>query len=208
MCALAWITVGIFATAGCDSTKPAGEKSSGQTSEGEASPHPARRVARRFLEAVKYRDVDGAFRAHIESTSQGAYCRTDAFHRVMERTRREKTKFDCRDARKLDARERAALDDDAALLVQILRFTCENPEGDCLDYQERVFESHLPSTVFWSQLDGYEITQFRVDGSHADAYIDFWHGERRGGNLRHRTLELQKVQGGWVVATRFEESTE
>ncbi len=185
--------------AGCVST--CGSPAPARRDAGEASP--PERALRQFLEAVQYRDVERAWKRHAASTDQGAYCRSGAFEKVLQRTREEMTERDCRDAEKMDAERRARLEEDAALLVQILRFACESPEGRCVDYQRRVFVSQVPESDLWEDLEGFEIGEIRVDGERAKAYVDYWSGERSESTEQHRTLELERVDDRWVVTTIF-----
>jgi len=164
---------------------------------------PAERAAREFLKAVQYRDVERAWRRHAASTRRGAYCRSEAFSKVLARTRRQKTETDCRDARSVTGRRRDQMAEDAALLVQILRFACEHPDGDCLDYQKEVFFSQFPETSFWLNLDGFEIGDVRSEGETAKVYVDYWSDERSEGATEHRMLEMRRVDGTWVITTVF-----
>lgn len=122
---------------------------------------------------------------------------------MLARTRRQKTETDCRDARKVTERRRDDMAEDAALLVQILRFACEHPNGDCLDYQQKVFFSQFPETSFWLTLDGFAIGDVRTTGKTAKIYVDYWSDERSEGATEHRTLEMRRFDETWVVTTVF-----
>lgn len=198
----ALVAFGLVVTVSCDK-EPNGESAKvGQQL-------PSAVAARDFLEAVQYRDVDRAWLRHVESTRRGAYCKSEAFAKVLERTRQEKTKADCDSATRVSDRERAALEDDAELLLQILRFTCEHPEGDCLDYQRRVFTSQVPQTEFWSNLENFEIRRVHPGedetAERADVYVDYWTGKRDEASIEHRTITLRKIDDEWLVETTFGE---
>jgi hypothetical protein len=185
---------------GCDRGEPVGEAAGTDT-----GPTAVERRARAFLKAVQYRDVERAFDQHLEQTDQGVYCASDGFQKVLERTRDEKTEKDCEDARKMSPQARAALEDDAELLVQILRFACEQPEGTCRDYARQVFTSQLPRTDFWRGLENFEIREVHREGASATAYVDYWTGAKSEASLQRRALKLRRVDGDWVVATSFGE---
>jgi hypothetical protein len=180
----------------CGSSKSGPSSDVGQRS-------PVERAAREFLKAVQYRDVEGAWRLHAASTHRGSYCRSEAFAKVLSRTRNQKTETDCRDARNLTERQRDDMAEDAALLVQILRFACEHPDGDCLDYQKEVFFSQFPETSFWLTLDGFEIGEVRTTGETAKIYVDYWSDDRSEGTTEHRMLEMRRIDGTWVITTIF-----
>jgi hypothetical protein len=162
--------------------------------------HPAAERVRSFLQAIQYRDVERAYQLHVESTEQGIYCSSDSFKKVLERTRKRKTKTDCRDARKLSDRRRAALENDAELLVQILRFTCEQPDGDCRDYARRVFTSQWPESRLWQRLDDFELKRVDPRDGEAVVYVDVVRKHEGTRRVFHRSLTLKRYGGEWYVA--------
>jgi len=122
---------------------------------------------------------------------------------VLERTKEQKTEQDCRDVRSFGPSRRAALEEDAELLVQILRFTCEMPEGTCVDYARKVFETQLPKSDFWAGVANFEISKVRAEGGEADVYVDYWRGERSSAEVERRTLEVKRHDGSWYVTDQF-----
>lgn len=166
---------------------------------------PSVRALEAFLKATKYRDVEGAFEHHVESSRQGVYCQSKSFQRVLKRTRQRKTAADCRDVRALPHSKRSALKDDAELLVQILRFVCEHPDGGCVDYAREVFATHLPTTTFWKSLGDWEIRRVKhnkeENPGRATVYLDI--RPRDGGEVQHRSIQLRRVDGRWLVGDQF-----
>ena len=161
--------------------------------------HPAADRARAFLEALQYEDVERAYDHHVKSTEHGVYCRSESFQTVLERTRRRKTETDCEDARTLSPRRRASLEADAELLVQILRFTCEHPEGDCRDYAERVFKSQWPKSRLWRRLDGFELKRVEFHDDETAVYVDVIEQTGDEDSISHRSLTLEQYDGRWYV---------
>lgn len=194
------LAVVIFA-AGCDES---GGTSESEPVETEESPsQPSARAAAKFLEAVQYRDVEGAWEHHLESTKGGVYCSSEAFQKVLARTKKEKTERDCRDVQKFGPRRRADLKEDEELLVQILRFTCEMPDGTCIDYARKVFETQMPKSEFWARVANFEIAKVRAEDAEADVYVDYWRGERQAAEVHRRTLEMVRHEGKWYVSNTF-----
>jgi len=188
----------MFVAIACESGSETSEGAGGQ------APPPAEQTARGFLKAVQYGDFERAWKLHVASTRQGAYCRSESFADVLARTREEMTEADCEGARGLDPTRRANLADDAQLLVQILRFACEHPDGECLDYQREVFTSQMPNSTLAGALDAFEVGEVRVDGATATVYVDYWSGERENADVHHQSLQLERVGGTWVVTTTFD----
>lgn len=182
--------------AGCD-----GWKRSEETDEPSEPSHPAVKVVESYLEAVQYRDVERAWNHHVESTERGLYCSSDAFEKVLERTREEKTERDCRDVRKVGPERRASLEEDAVLLLQILRFTCEHPEGTCRDYAREVFTTQLPKSKIWEQTGEYRIRRVEADDEETNVYVDLWRGEAAEAEIHRQNVELIRHDDRWVVTT-------
>lgn len=196
----------VFAVSACDDggdeTDETSEQASSKTASEEPN-HPAARAASAFLEAVQYRDVEGAWERHVESTQRGVYCSSESFQKILERTREEKTETDCEDVRDFGPERRAALKQDAEFLVQILRFTCEMPEGTCVDYARKVFQSQFPKTDFWAGVANYSIAKVRTDEEEADIYVEYWRGNREEAELQRQTLEMVRHEGEWYVDNNF-----
>jgi len=199
----------VVALAGCEERGDEGAGSTSsqgpeETSEDRSEPsHPAARAASTFMEAVQYRDVDGAWERHLESTEQGIYCSSESFRTILDRTRDEKTETDCEDVRNFGPERRAELKQDAEFLVQILRFVCEMPEGTCVDYARKVFESQVPRSEFWAGVANYEIAKVRADGEEADVYVEYWRGKRDGAEVDRETLEMVRHEDDWYVENTF-----
>lgn len=175
----------------------------GASEDGDTAPPPARQTARGFLKAVQYGDVERAWEMHVASTEQGAYCQSKAFADVLEKTRETMTEADCKGAKELDPTRRASLAADARLLVQILRFACEYPDGDCVDYQKQVFTSQMPESSLGTGLGNFEIGELRTDGDTATVYVDYWKGKRDETSVHRESLELRRMDGEWAVTTTF-----
>lgn len=169
------------------------------------APEPARGAEARealdgFLTALQYGDFDGVYFGHIESTPLGYWCASESFSQVLEATREARTDAECERARKITDAQGLEIDDQTALLVQTMRFVCEQPQGRCHDYARRVMKSTVESSPYWAtRLQGWTVHKFLPKGDDAaTAYIDLMYPAPVG--TQRETLELRKTPLGWRVS--------
>lgn len=164
--------------------------------------HPAGRRAARFLDALKYGDVQTAARLHVESTSDGFYCRSESFRKALERAREKRSDEACREVDTVAGPALSEVDDAARLLVQLLAVVCEDPEADCADYGHRVLRANADTWPSWTRdIAAYRVVR-TVDGERGTiVYVDL---DRSGATeIDHRTLRMVEVGGEWYVAQRL-----
>lgn len=165
--------------------------------------HPAADRARDFLEAVQYGDFESAAAMHIDGTERGFYCASQAFDASADEARRAATDEECERLEQLGSGDFERFEPEARLLVQMVRFYCEEPDGDCRDYGRRVLESHLRAVEHsegptpWS-FEEFELKKVVGDDDEAVAYLDL-HGGADAQRPTHETLTLRRVDGQWVV---------
>jgi hypothetical protein len=167
--------------------------------------HPAQARAGEFLDALKYGDAKQAAALRLESTGQGFYCQSDKFTDVLEMARAKRSEAEC--ARLSEAKDERLdeLSAEARLLVQIVRFSCQHPDGDCADYGQRVLRSHLAaefeaSTFRWRG-GGWTIRKVMGDDAEAVVYVDLRAADSQ--EAAFETLRMKRINDQWFVAESF-----
>jgi hypothetical protein len=171
----------------------------------QAPAHPAEPRAAEFLDALKYGDADRAAALHIESTANGFYCGSDRFAEVLEMARVKRSDAECARLAEAGDERLAELNAEARLLVQIVRFSCEYPKGDCAAYGEKVFKSHLAAELdrpsfHWRSGD-WSIRKVMGDDNEAIVYVDL--RPSQGKKAAFETLSMKRIDGQWYVAESF-----
>ncbi len=185
---LACATLLAVATAGCKADPAA---------------HPAKQRLVAFLDALKYKDAEHAAALHVESTNQGLYCHSKAFAHALSKARAKATPAECARVDKLGAAKLDRLSSEARLLVQIVRFACEQPKAGCAAYGQRVLQSQLDHLVHRGAGSRWAITDYKIQkvlggANQAVAYVDLVHTGDRA--RTHQTLTLKKVGTKWYVS--------
>jgi hypothetical protein len=180
-----------FALAGCES------KGSVPTDPIKGSK--ARQAAEAYLMAMQYSDEDAAFKVHIDSTDDGTWCGSEQFSKILSRMREGADEKECRRARILTDARPEELDDEAMMLLQTMRFVCENPEGTCKDYARVTFFSRceqLEKTR--GKLSNYIIQRESPDasGSEVTLYVDLDYGKPP---VKRAAIHMKKVGSSWYV---------
>ncbi len=158
----------------------------------------AREATTRYLEAWRFKDVQALYDAHAESSARGTYCTSSAFATLHDRVKRTSSPQACAEARAAgtDPKE---LDPETALLLQVVRFVCEEPEGTCRDYQRRVFDAALDASPAWSgALERAEVDSVDATESTARARVVLHHTCCEAPT--RTTLTLERAPTGWRVA--------
>ena len=208
------LAIVFMALGGCQedgsSSQQTGAGTVEQENESEANPagvrsrvdHPAAKRAARFLDALKYGDFRTAASLHLESTSEGFYCRNDTFREVLETARKKRSEEACSEVETVSGPALEHVEDPARLLVQILAVVCDDPEADCIDYGRRVLLGNRKGWMEWTkQIDSYRIVRV-IEGKRGTiVYVDLQHAETVGPD--HRTLRMVEVDGAWYVAARL-----
>ncbi|MFW5968257.1 MAG: hypothetical protein ACOCV2_12100 [Persicimonas sp.] len=165
--------------------------------------HPATDRAVAFLEAVQYGDFERASAMHVDATERGFYCESRAFDELTERAREAATDEECERLADLSAADLERLETEAHLLVQMVRFFCEEPEGGCEAYGERVLESHMETSEQRGEttqfsFDDFDLQKVVGDQDKAVVYVDLTgSGEEPG--AAHETFEMRRHDGEWFV---------
>lgn len=162
--------------------------------------HPSQSVLERHLDAYKYQDEEGALKTHLQGTRQTPWCE-EAFERVLREVAKKRSAQGCARAKALssDTESFEALDEEAQLMTQTLRFVCEQEgRADCMDYARAVYRSTLEGSSLWqSSFQDYTVEKMYEDGEVVTAYIEV---HDQGGNPRRATAKLQRVEdGSWRV---------
>lgn len=164
--------------------------------------HPAAERATSFLDAVKYGDLERASGLHVDATERGFYCESKAFGELTERAQEAATEEECERLASLGAADLERFDTEARLLVQMVRFFCESPDGDCDEYGARVLESHMETsekhggaTLF--SFDDFELKKVVGDDDRAVVYVDL---RDSGDEEAHETFEMRRHDDEWYVA--------
>lgn len=176
-----------------------------ERSPGAPTTEPSREAIEGFLMALQYGDAEGAFRWHVESTPASTWCASRSFRELLERVREGRGDAECERARAITEAQPEGVGDASMMLVQTMRFVCEQPEGRCADYSWRVFESGLTATPAWRvRLQGFAVPRIEGEGAEAAvAYVDLIFPEPIG--TRHEAVRLVRTPLGWRVATPLSE---
>lgn len=158
----------------------------------------AREAATRYLEAWRFKDTEALFAAHAESSARGTYCASPAFAALHDKVKRTSSPGACAEARAAGPAPEG-LDPEAALLLQLVRFVCEEPEGDCRGYQRRVFDAALEVSPAWAgALERAEVDSVEATTSTARARVVLHHTCCEA--PARVTLPLERAPTGWRVA--------
>lgn len=159
----------------------------------------ARQAAEAYLVAMQYGDEDAAFKVHVDATDAGTWCGSEQFEKILTRMRSGADEKECKRAQILTDARPEELDDEAMMLLQAMRFVCENPEGTCKDYARVTFFSscaQLEATR--GKLKNYIIQRESPDasGSEVTLYVDLDYGTPP---IKRAAIHLKKVGSGWYV---------
>lgn len=167
--------------------------------------HAATPQVEAFARALQYRDAQTVYTMHLESTASGTYCGSPVFSRMLQRVKQRKLDAQaCSRAALLTRLDEQDLDAEAALLGQLVRFSCEHPQGTCADYGKQVFEAGLRAAPLWQKpLKGFKVQRVLGTGDEAIAYLDLSYPEPIG--TVHKAVALAHTTSGWHVATPIEE---
>lgn len=159
----------------------------------------ARRAAEDYLTALQYGDEDAAFKNHVETTPQGTWCGSEGFEKILERMRKGADEKECRRAEILTDARPEELDDKAMMLLQTMRFVCENPEGTCQDYAKKTFSSRLTQLESErGKLSNYIIQRESpdADGERVTLYVDLDYGSPP---IKRAAIHMKKIESRWFV---------
>ena len=182
---------------------------------GSPATHEAFTALDAYLEAFVYGDAKGAFSRHVASSGQSVWCESERFAAALAalRTRRDEASCQAANAVTEDRAALEELDAQQQLMMQTLRFLCEQPEGSCRDYAERVYRSSLASAPLWrARPTAYHIEAIKPEGARgASAYVTL---KRGGGGERalRELIVLERLEApasgaSWRVQRGLEEMT-
>ncbi len=153
-----------------------------------------------FLDALKYGDAQALVDAHIEGSPRSQWCTSESFRAVLESVRaRKPSAQECTQVRRA-MRAGEEVTDEERLMLQTVRFICEEPNGRCHDYARRVFTSQLEDAPLWrARPTSYTIREVTLRGDgRAAVYVDL--ASAAPDAPRHITLHLQHTPLGWRVS--------
>lgn len=163
--------------------------------QGRVLAHVSQPKLERHLDAYVYGDISGATQTHIASTMQNTWCTSRSFMSLFDRLQRSKDDAACEQVAAVtsDAGALATLKDEELLMMQTMRFVCEQPEATCQTYSEHVYRSTLEQTPYWTgRLERYEIrTMTEQEGGEVKAYIDLYFPEPVG--VRREFVVMRRV---------------
>lgn len=170
--------------------------------------HPAQEAVLGLLDGIKYGDVTAVYMHHKESQpSESTYCRSTQFKRFLPKVKASANKESCAQAKRLTSPEsNEPLDDELELLMQVTRFVCEVPQGDCLSYGKMVFYSQLEQQpLFIERPQSVKIHKIMGKEDKAVAYVELTYGSGASLKVEPRTLNLRLIKGKWFVMTSITE---
>ena len=190
-----------------------------------AREHPAQQTASRFAQALKYADDQALFSLHVESSPQGTYCVSPQWARLRDGALKRADPTTCAQARALtralaqqpdeptdeptgeptdDPQDDSSEDAQLALMSQLMRFVCEQPQGSCRDYAQAVFLSELRrAPLYPHRPKAITLQQLLERGDEAVVYLDLDYAPPLG--LQPRLLRLRRTPQGWLVTSSLSE---
>lgn len=152
--------------------------------------HPAKPAAQKFLDALRFSDLDTAWNASTASID-AAYC-SDEFERVLDRAKEAKKLGICGDLDKIGGDDVERATDEIALYLQIQKAVCETSSLDCNTYSRWVFDTQfgaLPKTPEFS------IVRIVGEDTSALVYVEMTSSAAK----TPLTLPMKLVEGSWRV---------
>jgi hypothetical protein len=148
--------------------------------------------------ALRYQDLAGVYRLHVDSVGPGALCHPDRLA-LWERTADPSPRA-CREAAALFL-DPSPASEELALLSEIVVLRCQHPALGCQDASAILGqEAARRSALLERPTERLEIQRVELRGpDEAVAYIDLrGPGEE---NPRRVTLHLARAQGRWLLAS-------
>lgn len=164
--------------------------------------HPAQGAVQGFLDGIKYGDVTAIYLHHSESLpSHSTYCRSTQFKRFLPKVKASANEASCAQAKRVTSPDsNEPLDDELELLMQVTRFVCEVPQGDCLSYGKMVFYSQVEQQpLFIERPQSVKIHKIINKKDQAVAYVDLVYAADGPLKIQPRTMSLKLVKGKWLV---------
>lgn len=159
--------------------------------------HPARPVAERFAEALRYGDVEGMLALHADGTDSSRWCREE-FRTALRKAHASIDAEECQRIRSIGEHDLDRMNDELRLAVQLTGWVCEHPDGTCQGYAETVFRQALEGDpLITGELQAVTVRKVFGDEGHAAAYVDITDGS---GETSHRTLQLDRIGDSWRVS--------
>ncbi len=152
--------------------------------------------------AVIHSDHQGLFNLHVESRHLGVVCEP-RFKALFTKASERATPQTCRGARAIEdftAQHPEGLDEEAALLVDMLDFHCRRPGDPCEDFAEDLFIRRAErSRLFQRRVTAITPSQVSVDRDSAVAYVTITYVNPTEPDKI--ALRLRRVDEQWLLTS-------
>ena len=141
-----------------------------------------------------------AFTSHLDATPLGTWCGSRAFRELLQKLRAGKNEQECERARALTDARPEELDDDAMMMLQTMRFVCEQPQGRCHDYARKVFTSRMQGLeVERGALKSWRVTK-ELPGEGAEQVVLYVDLEYEKTGKKRAVMTMRQTPLGWRVS--------
>lgn len=159
-------------------------------------PHESSEDLHAALDAVKFGDRERVFQYHADSTDLGMWC-SEQFKSVLNKAREAHDEAECGRLEGMTRQDLDAMPDELRLAVQVARFVCEDPTGECTDYARFAFFRGADADgILSGGVRDVVLRRHFGDGLHAAAYVEF---HLKDGQVVQRTLKLRKLGSRWRI---------
>jgi hypothetical protein len=160
--------------------------------------HESEETLEAALEAVKYQDVDGLKRVHVEASEGSVYCAEDAMQRLWEKAGGVAKSGRCASLDEVSASEVDSAPDELRFLLQVVRFRCERPNATCSEYGgSALAEGARTSSLWQGNVESWTVRKRIGDDSQAVVYVDIL----VNGETVNRSVKLRRHKESWRVVS-------